>query len=142
MKAYLDTSVILRKLLGQPEAIKEWGRWNEGYTSEITRLESLRALDRLRLEGKLRDEEVSEKMRLLGVVLESTGTIAVNEAVLKAASQAFPTIIGSLDAIHLASALLCEQKIKSKLTILTHDIRLGIAAQAMGFQTRGFASPS
>jgi predicted nucleic acid-binding protein len=142
VKAYLDTSVILRKLLGQPGAIKEWGRWDEGYTSEITRLESLRTLDRLRLEGKLQDEEVSEKMRLLGMVLESTGTIAINEAVLKAASQSFPTIIGSLDAIHLASALLCEQKIKGKLIILTHDVRLGIAAQAMGFQTRGLASLS
>ncbi len=142
MKAYLDSSVILRKLLGQPEAIKEWGRWEEGYTSAITRLESLRTLDRLRLEGKLKDEEVSEKTRLLGMVLDSTSTISLNEAVLKAASRAFPTIVGSLDAIHLASALLCEQKIKDKLTILTHDVRMGLAAQAMGFETKGFAFPS
>lgn len=137
MKAYLDTSVILRKLLGEPGALKEWGRWEEGCTSELTQVESLRVLDRLRLQGGLDDDEVAEKMQLLRGILETTDLIALDSAILDRASRSYPTVIGTLDAIHLASALLYFENKKEKLFFLTHDRRLGIAAQALGFETRG-----
>lgn len=139
MKVYLDTSVLLRTLLGESGALKEWGHWDEGYTSEITRVESLRTLDRLRLQGRLQDAEVAEKMQLLREVLETTGLLALNQPVLDRAAQSFPTIVGTLDAIHLASAMLYSEERKNKLIFLTHDIRLGIAAQALGLETRGCA---
>lgn len=137
MKVYLDTSVILRKLLGEPGALKEWGSWDEGCTSAITRVESLRALDRLRLQGSLDDAEVAEKMRLLREVLETSDQIVLDAAILDRASQSYPTVIGALDAIHLASALLYFEHKKERLLFLTHDYRLGIAAQAVGFETLG-----
>lgn len=137
MKVYLDTSVILRKLLAEPGALKEWGHWDEGFTSEITRIESLRVLDRRRLQGSLDDVEVAEKMRLLREIIEATDQIALDAAILERASQSYPTVIGTLDAIHLASALLFIEHKKEKLLFLTHDHRLGIAAQALGFETRG-----
>jgi predicted nucleic acid-binding protein len=137
MKAYLDTSVILRKLLGEPGALKEWGLWEEGCTSELTRVESLRVLDRLRLQGSLDDDEVSEKMQLLREILETTDLIALDSTILDRAAQSYPTVIGALDAIHLASALLYLEHKKEKLLFMTHDHRLGIAAQALGFETRG-----
>ena len=137
MKAYLDTSVILRKLLGEPGAIKEWGQWDDACTSEITRIESLRTLDRLRLQGSLDDGEVAEKMELLRNILETTDLITLDSTILDRASQSFPTVIGTLDAIHLASALLYIEEKKHKLLFMTHDLRLGIAAQALGFETCG-----
>ena len=137
MKAYLDTSVILRKLLGEPGALKEWGHWDEGLTSELTRVEAQRALDRLRLQGSLDDGEVSEKMRLLREILETADQIALDAAILDRASQSFPTVIGTLDAIHLSSALLYLEHKNEKLIFMTHDHRLGLAAQALGFDTRG-----
>ena len=137
MKAYLDSSVILRKLLGEPGALKEWGSWVEGYTSEITGVESLRTLDRLRLEGRLEDAEIAEKMQLLREVLDSTGGIALNAAVLERASRNYPTVLGTLDAIHLASAVIYLEQRRERLVILTHDLRLAIAAQALGFDTLG-----
>ncbi|MEK7382266.1 MAG: type II toxin-antitoxin system VapC family toxin [Elusimicrobiota bacterium] len=137
MKAYLDTSVILRKLLGEPGALKEWGHWDEGCTSELTRVESLRTLDRLRLQGSLDDGEVAEKMELLRDVLETADMIGLDSRVLDRASQSYPTVVGALDAIHLASALLYLEHRKEKLIFMTHDRRLGIAAQALGFETRG-----
>lgn len=141
MKAYLDTSVILRKLLGEPGALKEWGHWDEGCTSELTRVESLRVLDRLRLQGSLDDGEVAEKRRLLREILETADLITLNSAVLDRASQSFPTVIGALDAIHLASALLYLEHGKGDpLFFMTHDLRLGTAAQALGFETRGSGS--
>ena len=137
MKAYLDTSVILRKLLGEPGALENWGDWAEGHTSEITRVESLRALDRLRLQGGLDDAEVAEAMRMLKAVLDATATIGLNQAVLERASRSYPTVLGTLDAVHLASALLYMEQKRETLLFLTHDDRLAIAAQAMGLETRG-----
>lgn len=137
MKVYLDTSVILRKILGEPEALKGWGHWDEGYTSEITRVESLRALDRLRLQGSLDDVEVSEKMSLLRETLETTGLISLNPAVLERASRSYPTVLGTMDAVHLASALLYVEQKKERLLFLTHDHRLAIAARALGLEISG-----
>ena len=137
MKVYLDTSVILRKLLCEPGALKEWGDWDEGCTSELTRVESLRTLERLRLQGSLDDGEVAEKMELLRGILEATDLITLDSAILERASQSYPTVVGTLDAIHLASALLYREQKNLKLLFMTHDQRLGIAAQALGFETRG-----
>lgn len=137
MKVYLDTSVILRKLLGEPGALPRWGRWSEGCTSRLTRLEALRTLDRLRLQGGLDDAELVEKRRLLRQVLDATDLIALNETVLDRAERSFPTVLGTLDAVHLASALLYMESRKTALVFLTHDLRLGLAAQAAGMETQG-----
>ncbi len=137
MKVYLETSVILRKILAEPGALKEWGLWDEGCTSELTRVEALRTLDRLRLQGSLDDAGVGEKRRLLKDILEATDSITLDAQVLDRASQSYPTIIGTLDAVHLASALLLFEERNEKLIFLTHDQRLGLAAQAVGFDTLG-----
>lgn len=137
MKIYLETSVILRKILGEPEPLKEWGLWERGCTSEITRTESLRTLDRLRLQGGIDDFEIAEKMGLLRDVLEGTDLIGVDQSVLDRASQSFPTVVGALDAIHLASALIYTEQKKEKLIFLTHDRRLAIASRALGFEIKG-----
>ena len=137
MKAYLDTSVILRKLLGEAGALKEWGDWDEGCTSELTRVESLRVLDRMRLQGSLDDVEVAEKMQLLREILETADLISLDSTILDRASQSYPTVVGASDAIHLASALRYLEHKKENLFFMTHDHRLGIAAQALGFETRG-----
>ncbi|MBI3298817.1 MAG: PIN domain-containing protein [Elusimicrobia bacterium] len=137
MKVYLETSVILRKLLGEPDALKQWGEWKEGCTSEITLVESLRALDRLRLRGILDDAVVAEKMRLLREILEAVDVIALDAHVLNRSAQSFPTVIGALDAVHLSSALLYVEQRDEKLVFLTHDRQLGTAAEALGLETRG-----
>lgn len=139
MKVYLDTSIILRKLLAEPGPLKEWGRWDAGCTSEITRVEALRTLDRLRLQGDLDDAEVTEKRRLLREIMETADSITLDTQILDRASQSYPTVIGTLDAIHLASALLYLEEKDEKLVFLTHDHRLGLAAQALGFETLGLS---
>lgn len=135
MKVYLDTSVILRKILGEDAPLEEWGLWDQGYTSAITRVEALRALDRLRLQGGIDDAEVAEKVQLLREVLDATGIISVNQAVLDRAAQSYPTVVGTLDAIHLASALIYTEQKKEPLVFLTHDHRLALASKALGFET-------
>src|SRR5438094_205007 len=51
-------------------------------------------------------------------------------------AEPFPTSLGSLDAIHLASALLAREEFDD-LLLATHDDELGIAAQAVGFTVHG-----
>jgi len=35
MKVYLDTSVILRRLLNEPNPLSDWGRWEAAFASRI-----------------------------------------------------------------------------------------------------------
>ena len=56
--------------------------------------------------------------------------------VLARAADPFPTMVGSLDAIHLASALLIRDDFED-LGFATHDQGLGTAARATGFAVHG-----
>jgi len=49
VKAYLDSSVVVHWILGQPDAVEEWGRWEAGVVSELVEVEVRRCLDRLRV---------------------------------------------------------------------------------------------
>ena len=51
-------------------------------------------------------------------------------------STTLPTALGSLDAIHLASALLVRHDLDG-LVFATHDDELGTAARATGFEVHG-----
>ena len=48
-----------------------------------------------------------------------------------------PTGLGSLDAIHLASALLWKDAMGLDAIMATHDDALGLAARAYGFKVLG-----
>jgi predicted nucleic acid-binding protein len=137
---YLDTSVLLRWLLQQPEAIETWGAWDESVTSEITRVEARRSLDRLRVRGSMSDLAVAEHVAFLREVLSRFEEIPVSRRVLERASSSFPTELGTVDAIHLATALAWIEDRGEPLTFLTHDRQLAIGAQACGLDV-GPASP-
>jgi hypothetical protein len=51
-----------------------------------------------------------------------------------------PTEVGTLDAIHLATALLWKEMSHVDLTVATHDNALGLAARAHGLPVVGVAS--
>jgi predicted nucleic acid-binding protein len=131
---YLDTSALLRKLLNRPDAYPHWGRWDAAYTSALTRVEASRTLDRLRLQNLLSDTEIAEVFESLAGYLERIGDVPVSKAVLRRASQPFPTVIKTLDAIHLATAILWQDQHLKPLAFLTHDAGLGTAARALGFK--------
>ena len=57
MIVYLDTSVILSRFLGENNALSSWGNWEKSFTSLLTRVEFLRTIDRMRLEGRIDDPE-------------------------------------------------------------------------------------
>lgn len=134
MKVYVDASVLLRWLLKAPDAINRWGGWALAVTSELTRAEARRSLDRMRVKGKLTDADVASLVRLLLAVLAQCEVIPIQRPVLERAGSPFPTALGTLDAIHLASALVWVEERGEPLTMLTHDVELALAAQASGLE--------
>jgi hypothetical protein len=63
--------------------------------------------------------------------------VAVTSPVLIRAAQPFPTAIRTLDAIHLATALVWKEQSGKDLTMATHDRALAIGATAMGLRVVG-----
>ena len=61
MIAYVDSSVLLRVVLGQRDALKEWGRVTRGVASALAEVECLRTLDRLRVVERHADEAIAER---------------------------------------------------------------------------------
>ena len=136
MIVYLDTSVALRILFREPNPVNVWGRWDKAYSSSLWRLEALRTVDRLRLSGNLSDAEVADLAREVRIVHETLAVHPVSERILQRASESFPTVVGTLDAIHLATALAIRE-IQEMDLFLTHDLRLSTAARTLGFSVLG-----
>jgi uncharacterized protein len=138
--AYVDTSVLLRVALGQADALPEWRQVDRGVTSALTRVEGLRTLDRLRLRARLADAEVARRRAIILQLLDSLELVEVDFLVLDRAAQPQPTELGTLDAIHLATALLWRETMGAQLVMATHDVALATAAQAHGFRVLGVQS--
>jgi hypothetical protein len=68
--------------------------------------------------------------------LRAFDLIVLDAAVLERAADPFPTAVGTLDALHLASAL-AARTIEPELVFATHDRELGLAAHASGFRVAG-----
>lgn len=137
MTAYVDSSVLLRVVLGQPNRLIEWENIETAVTSGLTEVECLRTLDRRRQQGLLDAEEHPERRALVIRFLERMERVDVTPAVLRRASDPFPTPLGTLDAIHLATAALWGHARGGLPVMATHDAQLGVAARAIGFETLG-----
>jgi predicted nucleic acid-binding protein len=136
MTVYVDTSVVLRILLREPNPVKIWGQWNKAYSSALWRVEALRTVDRLRLTHEISDSEVAEFVREIKITHETFAIHPVTNQIFQRASETFPTVVGTLDAIHLATALSIRE-IENVDYLLTHDSQLATAARSLGFDVMG-----
>ena len=137
MDVYLDTSVILSRLLNQSNQLISWGEWERCYSSVLTSVEFLRTVDRLRLNGALSDRERVEIQDQFKVVWGATHRVTLSQNLLDRASAAMPTVLGTLDAIHLVTALLVVESRHIELAFLTHDDQVAMGAHALGFEVSG-----
>ena len=136
MIVYVDTSVVLRVLLHEPNPVRIWGQWNKAYSSALWRVEALRTVDRLRSTHEISDAEVAELVRDIQITHETFAIHPITNQVLQRASETFPTVVGTLDAMHLATALSIRE-IESLDLLLTHDSQLSTAARSLGFEVMG-----
>ena len=137
MIAYLDSSVLLRRLLGQPDALAEWDAITQPLGSTLVEVECLRTLDRLRLRRALSDEALAQQREAVYRLRGSIELVELTRAVLNRAAQPMPTPLGTLDAIHLATAMMWGEHSGSSLVMATHDAGLGRAARAIGLGVIG-----
>ncbi len=137
MTAYVDTSALLRLVLGEPGALDELRSCDALVSSELIAVESVRAIDRLRLQGALTVEEAAARRRAVTDWLEGIDLVLLRPTVLSRASEPLPTPLGTLDAIHLATALVWRERMGALPMMATHDGALGLAARTFGFDVRG-----
>jgi predicted nucleic acid-binding protein len=136
MNVYIDTSVILRRLLDDPHAMADWGNWEQAYTSRLWQVETFRAINRLRLEKWIQDQDVAILTENVSVINASMTIIPVSDQILIKAGEPLPTVLSTLDAIHLASAMMLAPAISID-RFLTHDRQLAVAARSVGFVVDG-----
>lgn len=136
MNAYVDTSVLLRIVLGESKALREWRRIESATSSELIRVEALRSVDRARVLLQLDDADVAQRRAAVLQLLSGFRLARIDNRVLARAADPFPTLIRTLDAIHLATADLARRSTKD-LVFATHDRELGTAANALGFRVIG-----
>jgi predicted nucleic acid-binding protein len=94
-------------------------------------------MDRLRLRVGLSDEDLALRREAVYRLTEETTLVEPTRAVLQRAGQPLPTPLGTLDAIHLATAMLWRETRAEDIVMATHDQALAVAARAVGFPVVG-----
>ncbi len=138
MIAYVDASVLLRLVLGEPGRLAKWREVETAVSSALAEVEVLRTLDRLRVRAELTPEETADRRGTAYRLLEAVSLADVSTPILRRAADPFPTPLGTLDAIHLATALAWRDA-RREVVMATHDAQLALAARACGFEVIGAA---
>jgi len=118
---YCDSSALLKLVVAEPEtaaledAISTWHL----VTSELSVAELARAARRRGVPG----------LEAARQALVRTDIMALDSEVLWMAAEIEPALLRTLDAIHLASALLLEGDCEG---VITYDARMAEAARASG----------
>lgn len=140
MIAYVDSSVVLRVVLGQPEQLPEWGQIVTGVASRLIEVECLRSIDRLRARGFVTTEQAVVRREAVFRVLEALQLVDVSPTVLHRAGESMAAPLGPLDAIHFATALMWQEANQKPLVFATHDRELALAARGSGIRVIGVRS--
>ena len=119
---YLDSSAIVKLVAPEPETaalVQALRSDPEAVSSELARVEVLRAVRRTARGRARRAEEVLDRVAL----------IPLEAGILARAAELPPLTLRTLDAIHLATAMLLGSDASA---IVTYDDRLEDAAVAAG----------
>jgi predicted nucleic acid-binding protein len=129
---YFDSSVILRYAINHKSALRNLAQFANGATTSVlTMIECMRVLDRWRITREVSEIELVEARALCLKMLSGLRSVAIDDNVVQLAAQSFPIAVKSLDAIHLATALLLKKQLKKEVRVLTHDAKLALAVRAM-----------
>jgi predicted nucleic acid-binding protein len=135
--AYIDSSVLLRVVHGQPDHLSVWSQIDHGVTSAFTQVECLRTLDRRCLQGLLDVDDLAERRGLTLQILRRLERVDIGPAILRRAADSFPVPLGTLDAIHLSTALVWWAARNDRPVMATHDRQLATASTAVGLEVIG-----
>ncbi len=128
--------MLLRVVLGERKRLRIWPKIQNSVSSDLIRLECLRTIDRARIQQRLEEEAVAGYREAALRMIDDFSLISLDSDLLERAADPFPTMLGTLDAIHLATALAAREQFED-LALATHDDELALAGRAMGFQVHG-----
>ena len=121
---YVDTSVVLARLLGEQERLADDFWDGPLVTSRLVEYETW-----TRVHARGLQETHGELARTL---LGHVALLELRSPVLARALEPFPTRVRTLDALHLASAAFFRRQVP-ELKFATYDRRLAEACSAMDF---------
>ena len=131
---YLDSSVFLRIVLRQRGALPTMEIKNS-VASELLLTEALRTIDRLRFQTSIEPSQMVLIRDNVFKLIRHTELILLSRQILRRAASPFSVPLGTLDAIHLSTAILWRERTSKAMAFLTHDRELELAAKAEGFPT-------
>ena len=134
---YIDSSALLRFLLQHSNFINLVEYNDDFVSSELLKLECQRALIRYRLNQEVGDEGLLQLSEQLNDLLSRISLLKINSEILESASQNWGVNLGSLDSIHLASALYIKKEKKLAIQIFTYDKALYTAARLANIEVIG-----
>ena len=133
MTVYLDSTFVMRRLLGVGKPADFWGKWDKAYASTLMRTECFRTANMLRLGGKIDDDGRARLGSWIESVCSTVVQVPVTDAIVSRAAGAFPVSVGTLQAIHLATMQELEAVHGVKCDLASADKGLVQAAKALGF---------
>ncbi len=137
MKVYAESSAVISWLLREtaaPRVEKPLEKADRVFASELTLVESDRAIIRLTVLRQLNAGTAGQVRARLLAAAANWQLLPISPDVLARARQSFPAEpIRTLDAIHLASALIARQAAPD-VQFLTLDEHIRAAARDLGFQ--------
>lgn len=137
MNVYLDASAQVRVLKDDGPGLGDWDRWEQTFSSQIARVETRRALDRVRLAGSVNDRWTAGARKRLFEIERRIIWLPISPMIIGRASEPMSVVVGALDAIHLASAAAIRSFAVPGLVFATHDRQQAIGALALGFEVIG-----
>jgi predicted nucleic acid-binding protein len=136
VNAYAESSAVLSWLMDEPAAASVRAVLADAeiiVASDLTLIECDRVLLRARLLGELSEVEAADRRAHLTVAASHWQVLRIGAEVVARAREPFPgDPIRTLDAIHLASALLARSAIAG-LQLLSVDSRIRTAGERIGF---------
>ena len=136
MISFVDTSVVLRFVLEGDISLHQAFAGTVAACSELLWIESMRVAQRLRLDGVLGDKDLAEAVSRIAACYASFRVYLLDEEIKHAAAGPFPTVIGTLDALHLACARRCARHNPGETLLLySYDKQMNLCARALGFST-------
>ena len=137
MNVYAESSAVLAWLLGESDGEDARDRLSAArlvLTSDLTLIECDRVLHRAMALGELSAAEAAERRALVAVAAEHWIVQAMDREIVERARRPFPREpIGTLDAIHLATALITRDLV-TELQLLSLDERIRRSAADLGFE--------
>ena len=142
MIVYLDSSFVIRRLLGVGKPAEFWGKWEKAYASALMRTECFRIANNLRLAGKLDDAGRARLGAWIETVCNAVTQIPLTDNVMKRAAEAYPVEVGTLQALHLATMQELEAVHGVKCVLASDDDGLVQAAKSLGIAEATDAAPA